>query len=172
MQNSFFIISTILFIIIIFSLFVLFRRINKLQKFKVLGEIESEVNNLILELNQTADRNINILEEKIRTLVKILNDADKRIKILGTESGKPKSEPVTYNQLGIIQDNQILNNKIEKNQPEIIGEKVVEQKIKEKNKKDKIIEFHNNGFTSTVIASRVGLTVGEVELIISLVEGR
>ncbi|MCD6396318.1 MAG: hypothetical protein J7L71_02140, partial [Spirochaetaceae bacterium] len=87
MQNTFIVISTMLFIIIIFSLIVIFRRTNKLQKSKVLGELESEVNNLILELNQTADRNINILEEKIRTLVKILNDADKRIKILGTESG-------------------------------------------------------------------------------------
>ncbi len=172
MQNTFIIISTILFVIIIFLLIVIFRRINKLQESKVLGELESEVNDLVLELNQTADRNINILEEKIKTLVKILNNADKRIKILGMESGKSKSETVTYNQLGIIQDNQILNRKIEKNQPKIIKEEVVEEKLKEKNKKDIIIELHNNGFTSVVIASRVGLTIGEVELIISLVEGR
>jgi len=131
-------------------------------------ELESEVNDLVLELNQTADRNINILEEKIKTLTGILHDADKRTKILGTVSEKLKSETVTYNKSGQITENPITPdtgsnlNTLPQSQKQVV----------EINKKDRIIELHNNGFTSPVIASRIGLTVGEVELIISLVEGR
>jgi Family of unknown function (DUF6115) len=164
MQNLLIILAVMLFIIIIVSIIIIFRRITKLQKSNVIVELESEVNDLILELNQTADRNINILEEKIKTLTKFLHDADIRIKILGTESEKLKSEPTTYNQLGKIEENVSIDN-----------DKAITQtkkQVVETNSKDRIIELHNNGFTSPVIATRVGVTVGEVELIISLVEGR
>jgi len=172
MQNTYILIFILLFVIIIFSIIFIIRKLNKLQKSNVLIELESEVNDLVLELNQTADRNINILEEKIQTLARILKDADKRIKLLSIETGRNKTEAVTYNQLGIIQENQKLKRKIVKKQPEVIMEPAFEEIKKEKDKKDIIIELHNNGFTSTVIASRVGLTVGEVELIISLIEGK
>jgi len=168
MQYTFILIFIILFIVIIVSLVNIFRKISKLQKSNVMMELESEVNDLVLELNQTADRNINILEEKIKTLTGILHDADKRIKIIGTESKKMKSETLIYNQLGKIngfpdsENNVLIQEK--KSQPQ--------KQMVETNKKDRIIELHNNGFTSPVIASRIGLTVGEVELIISLDEGR
>lgn len=148
------------FIIVIFVLINMFRKIKKLQKSNVIIELQSEVNELILELNQTTDRNINILEEKISDLTRLLNDVDKRIKILRTESERNKPEPLVYNQLGRIQDNKPL------------AESSIKKPEVGKNKKDRIIELHNNGFTTTVIASRVGSTVGEVELIISLIEGR
>ena len=107
MQNIFVLISIVLFVIIIVSIVTIFRKINRLQKSNVISELESEVNDLVLELNQTADRNINILEDKIKTLTGILQDADKRIKILGSESGKVKSESVIYNQLGKIKGDQV-----------------------------------------------------------------
>ena len=162
------IISIVLFVIIIIFIVNIFRKISKLQKSSVIKELESEVNDLVLELNQTADRNINILEEKIKTLTGILHDADKRIKILGSESEKIKSETVTYNQLGHISGNQLSPNMTIKTDHNPQPQK----QVVETNKKDRIIELHNNGFTSSVIATRIGLTVGEVELIISLVEGR
>jgi len=163
----FILISIVLFIIIIVSIVNIFRKLNKLQKSNVILELESEVNDLVRELNLTADRNINILEDKIKTLTAILYDADKRIKILGSESAKSKSESVIYNKLGIVSG---------KAEPDVSPklEPVVSpvKKVVELNKKERIIELHNNGFTSSVIATKAGLTVGEVELIISLVEGR
>ncbi len=161
-------VSIVLFILIMVSIVIIFRKISKLQKANVIIELESEVNDLVLELNQTADRNINILEEKIKTLTRLLHDADKRIKILGTESDKIKTETVVYNQLGKINGAQYPEEKTfaQEQKPQITKQAV------EKNKKGIIVELHNNGFTSPVIATRVGLTVGEVELIISLVEGR
>ncbi len=168
MQYIFILISIILFLVIIVSIVNIFRKLSKLQKTNIISDLESEVNDLVLELNQTADRNINILEDKIKTLASILQDADKRIKILGSESGKIKSESVTYNQLGRISGNQ--------DSPDIPLKKETtiqtQKQVVELNKKDRIIELHNNGFSCPIIASRVGLTVGEVELIISLVEGR
>ena len=164
MQYTFILISIVLFIFIMVSIVNIFRKISKLQKSNIILELQSEINELVMELNQTADRNINILEEKINTLTMVLKDADKRIKILKNESDKVKSEPVTYNAHGKIKDNQTSFN--------VPGKKQIKKQVLEINKKERIIELHNNGFTSPVIASRVGLTVGEVELIISLVEGR
>ncbi|MCK5675012.1 MAG: hypothetical protein KAH95_16650 [Spirochaetales bacterium] len=164
----FILVSILLFILIMVSIVILFSRIRKLQKSNVILELESEVNDLVLELNQTADRNINILEEKIKALTSLLHGADKRIKILGTESEKIKSEPVTYNQLGLVNGaNNTSDNAFSQEHKQDLSKQTVET-----NNKDIIIELHNNGFTSPVIATRVGLTVGEVELIISLVEGR
>jgi len=108
MQYTAIVVSLALFIIVIFALINMFWKIKKLQKSNVIVELQSEVNELILELNQTTDRNINILEEKISGLTRLLNDADKRIKILRTESERNKSEPLVYNQLGRIQDNRPL----------------------------------------------------------------
>lgn len=160
MQYTAIVVSLAVLVIVMFALANILRKIKKLQKSNVIGQLQSEVSELILELNLTTDRNINILEEKISRLTGLLHDADKRIKILGTESKRNKSESIIYNQLGRINDNQHLVD----NSAAI--------PIVEINKKDKIIELHNNGFTTTVIASRVGSTVGEVELIISLIEGR
>lgn len=168
MQYTFILISIVLFIVIIVSIANIFRKISKLQKSNVIMELESEVNDLVLELNQTADRNINILEEKIKTLTGILHDADKRIKILGTELEKKQSENRTYNQLGKISGNPNSSDTVLK--PGKIQQP--KNQLVETNKKDRIIELHNNGFTSPVIATQIGLTVGEVELIISLDEGR
>lgn len=160
MQYTAVVVSLAVLVIVMFALANILRKIKKLQKSNVIGQLQSEVSELILELNLTTDRNINILEEKISRLTGLLYDADKRIKILGTESERNKSESIIYNQLGRINDNQHLVD----NSAAI--------PIVEISKKDKIIELHNNGFATTVIASRVGSTVGEVELIISLIEGR
>ena len=160
MQYTAIVVSLAVLVIVIFALVNILRKIKKLQKSNVIGQLQSEVSELILELNLTTDRNVNILEEKISSLARLLNDADKRIKILGKESERNKSESIVYNQLGRINDNQ----------PLVDNSAAIP--IVEISKKDKIIELHNNGFTTTVIASRVGSTVGEVELIISLIEGR
>ena len=160
MQYTAIVVSLAVLIIVIFVLGNILRKIRKLQKANVIVELQSEVGELILELNQTTDRNINILEEKISTLTRLLNDADKRIKILRTESERNKSESLVYNQLGRINDNRPL------------VDSPAAMPAEKTSNRDRIIELHNNGFTTTVIASRVGATVGEVELIISLIEGR
>ena len=160
MQYTAIVVSLAVLIIVIFVLGNILRKIRKLQKANVIVELQSEVGELILELNQTTDRNINILEEKISALTRLLNDADKRIKMLRTESERNKSESLVYNQLGRINDNRPL------------VDSPAAMPAEKTSNRDRIIELHNNGFTTTVIASRVGSTVGEVELIISLIEGR
>ena len=160
MQYTAIVVSLGVLVIVMFALTNILRKIKNLQKLNVIDQLQSEVRELILELNLTTDRNINILEERISSLTRLLNDADKRIKILGTESERNKSETIVYNQLG----------RIDENQPMVDSSATIP--VLEISKKDRIIELHNNGFTTTVIASRVGSSVGEVELIISLIEGR
>ena len=49
---------------------------------KLLTEIESELDSLLVEMNGTTDRNIRLIEEGIRRLKVEVSQADKRIRIL------------------------------------------------------------------------------------------
>ncbi len=160
MQYTAIIVSLVVLIIVIFALANIFGKLKKLQKSNLIDQLKNEIDELILEFNLTTDRNINILEEKVSTLTRLINDADKRIKILGKELERKKSESLVYDQLGRINDNR----------PSV--DSSLSTPVVKTSKKDRIIELYNNGFTSAVIASRVGSTVGEVELIISLIKGR
>ncbi len=160
MENLYIPLIFLIIFIIIAALVSIHFKLRKLRKINLVEDLQSEVNELILELNQTTDRNLNILEDKILGLTRLLNDADKRIRILKTESDRGRGESLVYNQLGRIKDQQQV--------PDL----KVNTPAAEVTKKERIIELHNNGFTTSVIASRVGATVGEVELIISMIEGR
>ena len=52
------------------------------------SEVREEVNRLIVELNQTADRNVALLEDRIAGLAELLSKADKKMGLLRRESEK------------------------------------------------------------------------------------
>lgn len=51
------------------------------------------------------------------------------------------------------------------------GQKEPERQSRPQSKKDRILDLHRKGIASNIIAGRVGSTIGEVELVISLAEG-
>lgn len=122
----------------------------------LLDEIRDDIEALIVEINQITDRNVSIIEDKVKQLNQLLEGADKRITLLKREGDKNSIEMPRYNDL-------------KKSSVKEIEHVRSEQKI---SKKEQILGLHRNGFSSGIIASKTGISIGEVELIISLSSGK
>ena len=116
----------------------------------VLSEIRKDVDDLVVQINQTAERNISLIEDRISKISALIVSADKRIKLLD-------KKPVP------------LYNDIRKTVVPDVKQTRNDQKI---SKKEQVLELHRNGFAPGIIAAKVGITIGEVELIISLASGK
>lgn len=107
--------------------------------------IREEINHLIVDLNQTTDRNIALIEDRVNRLMDLLAEADKKINLLQRESEKHQ-----------------LSNKV---YADIARKKADTAK---EDRQDEVLRLHREGFSTEMIAKRVGAPVSEVELIISL----
>lgn len=77
------------FILLFFIYKILDRKIkNRLAANKLLQEVRSEVELMVLELNQVTDRNVGLLEERISRLSKLLGEADRKIVTLSKEGDR------------------------------------------------------------------------------------
>jgi hypothetical protein len=125
---------------------------RKVNPKSVLAGIRNEVNGIIAELNKTTDRNITIIEEKVKQLETVLDKADKRLGLLKRENEK-LGMGKTYND--ILSTVRVSNKTVREAEPE-------------ENTREKIIRFYKEGISPQVIASHINVPVGEIELIISL----
>ncbi len=149
-------------------------------------EIREEVSRLLVELNQTTDRNIAVMEDKIASLNETLSSADKKIGLLQREIEKHDVGSQIYSRLA---------ERRPQRPPEAIPAEAVEPpepepapaprgvtpraeqapaaplavELSEKpDLHERVMMLHRSGFAPSLIASRVGVPLGEVELIISL----
>ena len=122
----------------------------------VLDEIRDDVEALIVEINQITDRNVSIIENRVRQLHRLMEDADKRITLLNRENEKHFSEIPRYNDL---------------KKPGMEGIEHVRSEQKT-SKKEQVMDLYRKGFSSGIIASKTGISIGEVELIVSLAAGK
>ncbi len=135
---------------------VLVRKINKSQNYKsIVDKVKNELNSIMVELNHTTEQHIGLIEDKIKSLSKILSNADKKINILKRETEKHEVSSKVYDKI-------LINNK-----ENIVLNPVNNEKI-EININDRALKLFNEGFSSEIIAGKLGITVGEVDLIISL----
>jgi DNA-binding NarL/FixJ family response regulator len=112
----------------------------------ILESIREEVDRIIVELNSTTDRNITLLEDKVQSLSTLLEQADKKITILKREIEKHEVSAKVYSEL---RDKQIA-------EPE------------EQDRQTQVLNLHRQGISAAVIAKRLGITLAEIELILSL----
>lgn len=139
--------------------FLLNRKISHiLDSKKILSKVDEEVSSLILELNQTTERNILLIEDKIIKLSKLIKESDKSILLLNKEFKRQEIEPLQYNHLA-------KRRNFTPQVDEILKEDVLIDE--NKSNKNKILELFKNGFSSEVIASKTGTSIGEVDLIIA-----
>ncbi len=122
----------------------------------VLKEIRDEVDRILVELNQTTAQNIELIEDRIALLKSLIEKADKRIALLKREEEKGIKNTHIYAELG---------------KKRTIGEVREKEKRGQKTETDvsqKVLNMYKSGFAESLIAKEVGLTIGEVQLIISL----
>jgi hypothetical protein len=159
------------------------RRIHRaLSASEVLDSIRDEVRSLVVELNQTTDRNVSLTEERVKQLQRLLGEADRRIQLLGRETDKHRFGLEVYNRLkagsrdaeqrdrAASDDTSPTGHSLDVTiQPEPPVEPVepVEEPLSQK-----VLRLSAQGFDSRIIAQKVGTTLGEVELILSLRRGR
>jgi len=141
---------------------------------EVLRQIRSEVNQMIVELNQTADRNIGLVEQRIETLNHLLERTDRKIKLLQRESDRYSQSLDTYSRMkpkivkppaGIGSGPTFFSSHEEGSAPSH-----KQDNPEKKDRKNMILELFKQGISPDLIASRVNSTVAEVELIISIHE--
>jgi hypothetical protein len=73
---------------------------NRTSASGLLPEYRNEVNKLIVDINAVTDRNLSIIEGKIKELKDILEEADNRIAVYARELEKSKKGEELYTQLG------------------------------------------------------------------------
>ncbi|MBN1649357.1 MAG: hypothetical protein JW874_15070 [Spirochaetales bacterium] len=133
--------------------YVIFRNrlsINEKQK-KNLEHIENGIQTLVIEMNNTTDRNIVLIEERINELKNLIEQADKRITVLKKEQKQGLGQ-------------------IKKDEP---AAPIISFSVPKKlTFRDQVMDLHDKGLEAKIIATRLKANIGEVELIISLAKGK
>jgi len=146
-------------------------------------KIRDEIDQLVLEMNQTAERNVALLENRIKALQNLMTEADKKIKILQNESEKSDMSRQVYTHL----KKQTVNLPAahQKETPEKPDLPLFDQLDKpappkkestagaDRNRslKVKVMELYSQGFSSEIISQKLGASISEVDLIINLKTG-
>ena len=186
--NIVFFLVTILFLAIIYIF--LRRRIDRLtDPDRISTSLAGDLDIILSEINQATERNILVIEDKIKELEDIIETAEKRITLLKktvsktdvgnirpaektlpqkteqlsldipAEDGVKTTGELTYSHLSRI--NMMSGMVTPLSVPEKTGEE-------SEDIKKKVVSLHRNGIDPSIIASNVGINRGEVELIISL----
>jgi hypothetical protein len=135
--------------------FLLKRTIEKrVNPARLIDTIHTEVNKILVELNNITERNISLMEERVKELSALLEKADKKILLLQRESEK-YSMSKNYNDI------------IKKSQKQ---GKERRKSDEDMNIREKVMKLYHEGFSPAIIANQINLPVGEIELIISLEE--
>jgi hypothetical protein len=172
-----------------------------------IAEIRDEVSRLVVELNQTTDRNIALVEDRIASLNEQLSVADKKIGLLRREIEKHDVGAQVYNRLGETRPKQPpplppLSVELSEKAPTEGRDELAsaadgraaegraaedpmpsmsrpagpsarsavraEQGSASGDLRERVMLLFRAGFAPSLIAGRVGVPLGEVELIISL----
>ena len=137
-------------------------------------ELGEEINLMIIELNKTTERNLQILEAKIGQLNEAMAKSEKVFTALKKEKGITEISENIYQKL----ERKNISDKIEKivkvkedkappvpvPEPELFDT----EKVQKEDLRDKVIGMYKNGIEIEQISRDLGITSGEVELIISI----
>jgi hypothetical protein len=154
----------------------------------ILGEYSSEVNRLIAEIDAAADRDLTLLEDKISALRKLLDEADKRIRLQKNELEKQNAQEAAFAALGRRYVAKAETAPSLEPAPEAAAKPQAEKapdaeatppralfirsslQIKPKDPPfaEQVLDLYRNGFSADLIAAKLGSTVAEVELVINL----
>lgn len=160
---------------------VLNRKIDKqITPEAFLEKVRSEIQSVMVELNETTDRNITLLEERVRSLQAVLKRADKKLSMLQSETTKQRDTSEVYTHLRragkIVAGRQAESGEAEqvrREQPQ------PEEGARRGGKRDepadlpveqRVVNLYKQGVAPEMIAGRLERSIGEVELIISLYE--
>ena len=163
----------------------------------ILGELREEVNNILKSINETTDRDISLIEDSGKRLRDLLEEIDKRFKVYiremerfgspGPAASENRKSEVTYEELGKKRYSLARQNvpqATEKSMEavtDIVSGKESAYPIPNFDLKtelpplplsEQINSLLHSGFSSFAIASRLGISIAEVEFAAALLERR
>lgn len=147
----------------------LIREIEKNRRSSaLLEEIRDDAEEIVREINQVTDRNIAVIEHRIGELKGKIVEADKRISLLQKHAEKESREQQTYTQLK--ESRPVLPSvqfdKLRKKVPE--SESTIQESSGGQSLRERVLDLQRKGFSQQVIAQKTGVSVGEIDLMISL----
>lgn len=165
-----------------------------------LQEVREEVNRLVVELNQTTDRNVALIEDRISSLTELLSRTDKKMTLLRRETEKHEVGSMVYSKIaegravrmgptplseevraGVegarsgdrVHDQETAAPEVPEAAPtsstlKVELAEVPALKTGHQDLRERVVSLYRAGFSASLISSRVGAPLGEVELIIAL----
>ena len=167
-MNALFYTALILLVINLVVLFAAFIRLkDRFSSARILGDIRSEIDRLIMDLGRETDRDVAILEDRIRGLRELMNEADRRILLADREESKRKTLPeipapeVTPEQTPEQTEPVIIYTKprISRRESQIEPEIPV---------RERAIQMARKDISPEIIAKTLGISQGEVDLILTM----
>ena len=167
-MNALFYTALVLLIINLVVLFAAFIRLkDRFSSTRILGDIRSEIDRLIMDLGRETDRDVAILEDRIRGLRELMDEADRRILLADREESKRKTLPeipapeVTPEQTPEQTEPVIIYTKprISRRESQIEAEIPV---------RERAIQMARKDISPEIIAKTLGISQGEVDLILTM----
>ncbi len=142
-------------------------------------KIRDEVDELVLEMNQTAERNVALLENRVTVLKELLDQADSKLQIMQKESEKSDLSRQVYSHLKKNAVTRPHHSDKEEKEPELFDEIALPVREKKDDSpssdnrplRQKVMELYEQGFGAEIISQRLGASISEVDLIINLTTG-
>ena len=167
---------------------------RRLETTALTEQIQKEIDEILIELNGTTERNVALVEERIRALGRLLEQADRRIQVLQREIDKQARAADVYGT--VVQKRQAIARETHSRRS---GEAATEADTPSQGAahssdgqqdslgpssespsdspprsapklRDRVRALRDQGKSAEQIAAALGSTVGEVELILSLLE--
>lgn len=129
--------------------------VRRLAPDRILRDLRSEVSELTKEINRVGDQHATVVEDRITTLKSLLAQAE-----------------------NLIDEGQVLLRRLEAHVEPVIEQEAVRVEetlspnIRADDPRRSVEQLYRQGVGAEIIASRLGIAIGEVELMISLLEQR
>jgi hypothetical protein len=141
----------------------------------ILSDYQAEVAKLTADINAATDRDLTLVEARMDALRELLETADRRIAVLVRELERKKDSGVIYNNLG---KSAAAPPEEAAKAPEVKAPPAAApapspapgpvEKQKAPSMREKAAELALAGFSPELIAARLGISVSEVELLVSM----
>lgn len=178
----------ILLILMVVGFFYLKMKVDKIVSGEEwIRKIRDEIDQLILEMNQTAERNVALLENRVKVLQDLLTEADRKLLIMQKETEKSDLSRQVYSHLKkqtveippFIESEKDLSGKTDEISLNSTGSSLGSKTESNDNKtdedsrplKEKVMDLYEQGFGAEIISQRLGSSISEVDLIINLRTG-
>jgi preprotein translocase subunit YajC len=153
---------------------------------RILSELQEEVNFIMKSINEITDRDITLIEGREKELKSLLEEIEKRLKTYIREMDQARNAEEVYKELG--KNRYSINKRLASQAAEsekAAGEKKAPEaafplpdfELKTAPEpsptiREQIHSLLRSGFSETVIASRLGISIAEVEFAVALFERR